>query len=89
MEDMERRIARGDLKQERAEAIKVRSRMLKLDELINNFRQCVISQQTVQLSFKRHKICSPDNLHAPRLHILISYFLQAFLFVDSEITRRT
>jgi hypothetical protein len=78
MEDMERRIARGDIKQERAEGIKVRSRMLRLGELINNFRQCVISQQTEQLSFKRHKICSPDTLHAPRFHILIPISYKPF-----------
>jgi hypothetical protein len=35
MEDMRRRIARGDIKQERAEAIKVNLHAVTWDELIN------------------------------------------------------
>ena len=35
MEDMSRRIARRDITQERAEAIKVRSHARRLDQLIN------------------------------------------------------
>ena len=49
MEDMRRRIDRGDLAQERTEAIKVCSHVFGLNELIDMVsRQCATSQQTEQ-----------------------------------------
>jgi hypothetical protein len=57
MENMRERIARGDIKQERAEAIKVRSHpgAQYITRADGRARQCVILRQTGQSNFKHHK----------------------------------
>ena len=87
MEDMRRRIARGDRTQERAEAIKVRAHVLRPDELIDmDLRQCVTSQQIVLLNFKRHKYAANDIPMFPPSQILMPI---PYIFYDSETARRT
>lgn len=87
MEDMRRRIARGDITQERSEAIKVRAHVLRPDELIDmDLRQCVTSQQIVLLNFKRHKYAANDIPMFPPSQILMPI---PYIFYDSETARRT
>ena len=56
MNNMRERITRGDIKQERVEAIKVRSHPLHAwrKEVDPVARQCVILQQIAHLNFKHH-----------------------------------
>jgi len=56
MQNMRQRIARGDIKQERAEAIKVRLQEVIMYTLIHmTTRQCVTSLPTAQLNYNSHK----------------------------------
>jgi hypothetical protein len=57
MENMRERMARGDIKQERAEAIKVRSHLATqyITQADEHVRQCAILLQTERSNFKHHK----------------------------------
>jgi hypothetical protein len=66
MANMRERISRGDIKQEREEAIKVRSHPTAQNVMQTDARrQCVILQQTVQSNSKRHKCILHSRVEVP------------------------